>query len=75
MRLVPQLVWKIADSGTSLDPRLLPLLEAIAATGSLSAAVAACGLSYRAAWGLLRDSVDRNDSSRHGDLVRTEWIH
>ena len=55
MRLVPQLVWKIADSGTSLDPRLLPLLEAVAATGSLSAAVTACGLSYRAAWGLLRD--------------------
>jgi molybdate transport repressor ModE-like protein len=31
------------------------LLEAVAATGSVAAAVAACGISYRAAWGLLRD--------------------
>ena len=56
MRLVPDLSWKLADGPkTALDPRLIPLLEAIDATGSLSAAVAACGLSYRAAWGLLRD--------------------
>jgi molybdate transport repressor ModE-like protein len=33
----------------------MPLLEAIAATASLSAAVIECRMSYRAAWGLLRD--------------------
>jgi molybdate transport repressor ModE-like protein len=60
MRLVPELSWKIVGSeAASLDPRLLPLLEAIAATGSLSAAVVACGLSYRAAWGLLHDHERR----------------
>jgi molybdate transport repressor ModE-like protein len=38
-----------------LDPRLLPLLDAIAAHASLAAAVTQCRISYRAAWGLLRD--------------------
>jgi molybdate transport repressor ModE-like protein len=58
MRLVPTLVW--ADGGgAALDPRLLPLLRAIGGTGSLTAAVAACGISYRAAWGLLRDCRPR----------------
>jgi len=56
MRLVPDLSWKVADDPKiALDPRVIPLLEAVDATGSLSAAVTACGLSYRAAWGLLRD--------------------
>ncbi|HXX83683.1 MAG TPA: substrate-binding domain-containing protein [Casimicrobiaceae bacterium] len=56
MHLVPELSWRaVGGEGASLDERLLPLLEAIAATGSLSAAVTACGISYRAAWGLLRD--------------------
>jgi len=56
MRLVPALVWRHEDdpAGT-LDARLLPLLRAIAAASSLAAAVVACGVSYRAAWGLLRD--------------------
>jgi molybdate transport repressor ModE-like protein len=56
MRFVPALRWSLdGDPGEALDDRLLPLLEAITATASLAAAVAECGISYRAAWGLLRD--------------------
>jgi molybdate transport repressor ModE-like protein len=56
MRIVPAIVWKLdSATGDPLDPRLLPLLEAIAATSSLAAAVPTIGISYRAAWGLLRD--------------------
>jgi molybdate transport repressor ModE-like protein len=55
MRLLPALTWKLSDDPpASLDPRLLPLLRAVAETGSLAGAVADRGLSYRAAWGLLR---------------------
>ena len=55
MQLRATLAWSLSDdpSGT-LDPRLLPLLQAVAATGSLAAAVGDRELSYRAAWGLLR---------------------
>jgi putative molybdopterin biosynthesis protein len=60
MRIVPTLAWHLeSESGPSLDPRLVPLLRAIAARKSLYAAVAACGISYRAAWGLLRDHQAR----------------
>lgn len=56
MRLEATLAWRLSgDPAVELDPRLVPLLEAIAANGSLAAAVAACRLSYRAGWGLLRD--------------------
>ena len=56
MKIVPALVWQLeGDSVEALDARLLPLLRAIAATASLTAAVVDCGISYRAAWGLLRD--------------------
>jgi putative molybdopterin biosynthesis protein len=56
MRIIPALAWRLGNAaGPSLDPRLLPLLQAIAARHSLAEAVAACGISYRAAWGLLRD--------------------
>jgi putative molybdopterin biosynthesis protein len=55
MRLVPELAWAFSDDPpVPLDARLLPLLRAVAETGSLAAAVADRGLSYRAAWGLLR---------------------
>ena len=55
MRLVPSLLWTLeGDAAEALDRRLLPLLEAIAATASLAAAVADSGISYRAAWDLLR---------------------
>ena len=56
MRIVPVLAWRLeTESGSPLDPRLLPLLQAIASQKSLYAAVAACGISYRAGWGLLRE--------------------
>ena len=60
MRLIPELRWRVAGvDGAPLDSRLVPLLKAISTTGSLSAAVDTCGLSYRAAWGLLRDYEGR----------------
>ena len=56
MRIVPTLVWMLEGETTApLDARLLPLLDAVAANASLAAAVAQRGISYRAAWGLLRD--------------------
>jgi len=55
MRIVPMLSWSFANTAEALDARLFPLLGAIRAKGSLAAAVAELGLSYRAAWGLLRN--------------------
>ena len=57
------MAWSLAtDPAEALDSRLLPLLQAIGATGSLAAAVAVSGMSYRAAWGLLRDQQRRLDA-------------
>jgi molybdate transport repressor ModE-like protein len=57
MKLQPRLTWTVMTiPPTPLPERLLPLLEAIARTGSLAHAVVHCGMSYRAGWGLLRDS-------------------
>ena len=47
----PAVLW-LAE-GKAIDWRLLPLLRAVARTGSLNRAVAAQGLSYRHAWGLI----------------------
>ncbi len=56
MRVVPTLVWMLEGEGIeALDARLMPLLRAIAGSTSLKAAAADCRISYRAAWGLLRD--------------------
>jgi len=56
MQVAPRFAWDIVgDSVEPLDGRLLPLLEAVGTSASLAAAVAECGVSYRAAWGLLRD--------------------
>lgn len=56
IQIVPTVAWKIAGTGGEpLDPRLLPLLEAIDRNDSLAMAVAECGISYRSGWGLLRD--------------------
>ncbi len=56
MRMVPAVVWELdGDPGGTVDARLMPLLRAVADSASLAAAVAQRGISYRAAWGLLRD--------------------
>jgi len=56
MRIAPALIWNLeGDAVEALDARLLPLLQAIATTASLAAAVVECRISYRAAWGLLRE--------------------
>ena len=56
MQIVPTVAWKHAGKEEELlDPRLLPVLDAIARRTSLAAAVADCGVSYRSAWGLLRE--------------------
>ena len=69
MRIIPTLSWRLdTDSSDAIDGRLLPLLEAIAASGSLAAAVVDCGMSYRAAWGLLREYQRKLDIP----LVRLE---
>ncbi|MEP6655813.1 MAG: substrate-binding domain-containing protein [Betaproteobacteria bacterium] len=54
MRLSPALGWTLGDPPVPVDPRLLPLLIAVADRGSLAAAVLHCRLSYRGGWGLLR---------------------
>jgi molybdate transport repressor ModE-like protein len=60
MQIVPTVAWKIAGNEEELlDPRLLPLLDAIGRKPSLAAAVAECKISYRAGWGLLRDYRER----------------
>ncbi len=53
MKLSPRIAWQLEDE--PVDARVLPLLAAIGAGGSLAAGAAQAGLSYRAAWGLLRD--------------------
>ena len=60
MRIVPAIYWTLATHpAAAVDERLIPLLDAIAHRRSLSAAVIDCGISYRAAWGLLRDYQHR----------------
>jgi molybdate transport repressor ModE-like protein len=69
MRLTAFVAWAIeGETIEPLDPRLLPLLDAIAAHASLAAAIAQCGISYRAGWGLLRDYQRKLG----GPLVRLE---
>jgi molybdate transport repressor ModE-like protein len=53
MRLTPRIAWQLDDE--PLDARVVPLLAAIAAGGSVAAGAVEAGISYRAAWGLLRD--------------------
>ncbi len=51
MKIGLDLRWRI--DGEDVDARMLPLLQAIVNTGSLSRAIRDVGLSYRHAWGLL----------------------
>jgi molybdate transport repressor ModE-like protein len=56
MKLQPRLAWTVGSAPPApLPDRLVPLLEAIARTGSLAQAVTHCEMSYRAGWGLLRE--------------------
>ena len=59
MRFAPMLGWTLGDPPQPLDGHLLPLLRAIRDSGSLAAAVRTVGLSYRSAWGLLREHQQR----------------
>src|SRR5262252_6086542 len=60
MKLLPRLVWSAATAPASPLPEgLLPLLEAIARTGSLLHAVTQCGISYRTGWALLQEARDQ----------------
>jgi len=60
MKLLPRLVWSAATAPASPLPEgLLPLLEAIARTGSLLHAVAQCGISYRTGWALLQEAREQ----------------
>jgi len=69
MRVVPSVVWSLdADPPEAIDARLIPLLDAVAASASLREAVEQCGISYRAAWGLLR----RYERTLGAALVRLE---
>jgi molybdate transport repressor ModE-like protein len=53
MKLQPTVRWQL--EGRDIDARVLPLLRAIARSGSLIRAVDAVGLSYRHAWGLIAE--------------------
>ena len=55
----------LIGAATALGPGKVDLLEAIAETGSISAAARTMGMSYRRAW-LLVDTMNR---CFHGDLV------
>ena len=57
----------LIGSATALGPGKVDLLEAIASTGSISAAARAMGMSYRRAW-LLVDTMNHCFKS---DLVET----
>ncbi len=53
-KLLAEVSWRTPGArGAALDPRVVALLEAIRREGTLRAAVAATGISYRSAWGLL----------------------
>lgn len=52
-RLAPVLTWTLGDA--PLDARLMPLLRAVREHGALGPSAKAAGVSYRAAWDLLRD--------------------
>jgi molybdate transport repressor ModE-like protein len=47
--------WSLGPEQKRLDPTVIALLDCIAEGGSLRFAVSRCGVSYRHAWGLLRE--------------------
>jgi molybdate transport repressor ModE-like protein len=54
MQLIPEIAWR-GSGGPDLrvDPRIVALLREVRARGTLRAATAALGMSYRNAWALL----------------------
>jgi molybdate-binding protein len=70
-RLIPIPAWELqADEHSArIDARLLPLVRAIAHSGSLAAAARACGVPYRTAWGVL-DAAERTLGSPLVTLAR-----
>lgn len=53
-KLVPDIGWRTASGEpAALDARVLPLLREIHSKGTLRAAIAPLGISYRGAWDLL----------------------
>ncbi len=57
MRLIPEIMWRVASRRHApLDRRLPRLLGAIRTHATLRAAAAEVGLSYRAAWSLVGDT-------------------
>src|SRR5688572_19474788 len=54
--LNPIPAWELEgedEEGARMDARILPLVRAIAHSGSLAAAARACAVPYRTAWGVL----------------------
>ena len=52
-------LWLESEQGTLLGPGRLALLEGVRRLGSLNKAAAELGMSYRKAWGRLKDAEDR----------------
>jgi putative molybdopterin biosynthesis protein len=54
MHLIPEIAWRGSGGAElRLDPRIVALLREVRAHGTLRAATAALGMSYRNAWALL----------------------
>jgi len=54
MRLVPEIAWRGSEGAQPrVDPRVVALLREVRARGTLRAATAALGMSYRNTWALL----------------------
>ncbi|MDX1376405.1 MAG: substrate-binding domain-containing protein, partial [Burkholderiales bacterium] len=54
MQLIPELAWRARDDARArIDPRMVALLREVRARGTLRAATAVRGMSYRNAWALL----------------------
>lgn len=60
LQVESQLVWQVVAGGDELVPyRLVALLTAVQAEGSLLTAAKVCGTSYRHAWGLVQAAQQR----------------
>ncbi|MDR1778084.1 MAG: LysR family transcriptional regulator [Desulfovibrio sp.] len=51
-------LWMKTDKGVLLGPGRMRLLELVGETGSLRKAAEVMGMSYRAAWGKIKESED-----------------